>query len=212
MKIIGLLLAIAVLSAGCAYTVQPAATKAVNIHTSYDTKVPGKFAVVFDDGIRSVNREIRPASHFCGAHTYPVSLGDSIHVSLQRTLALVFEDIVKKPSMPTADTMARLGIRGAVLVRMDNFSPRLVCSMGFWSGTCTATTEISFGVSIRGSGGTMFGTSASGSNTFDGDAGAACGGGAVVLSESITRATRDALERMAERVSNSPRLRVADAR
>jgi hypothetical protein len=211
-KILGLVILLAVLVSGCAYTVQPAATAAVNIHSSYDTKVPGKFAVVIDDSVRNVSREVRPTSHACGAHTYPVKLGDAVSVSFQRTLDSVLEGTIEKSSMPSAETMTRLGLRGVVLVRMDNFSPRLSCSTGFWSITCTGSTELSFGISVRGPAGPLFGTSVSGSNTFDGGAGSACEGAAVVLAESITRATRDALERMAERMSNSSRLRSTDAR
>lgn len=43
----------------------------------------------------------------------------------------------------------------------------------------------------------------------DGEAGGACEGGATSLSEAISKAFREALERYAERVSNSTKLREA---
>lgn len=195
------------LVSGCAYKVQPVSTKAINIYSSYESKVPGLFAVVLDDSIRNVNREVKPVSHVCSAHSYPITLRDSIAVSVMHTLDSVFEQTVEQSTVPSNETMAKLGLRGVVLVKMDDFSPRLSCSMGFWSGTCSGSTDISFGVNIRGTNGTLLSTSVSGSKTVDGDSGGACGGAANVLAESITRATRDALERMAERISNSPRLR-----
>jgi hypothetical protein len=212
MKLSYLVIGLASLASGCAYNVQPVSTKAINIYSSYESKVPGKFAVVLDDSIRNVNREVKPVSHVCSAHTYPISLGDSIAVSVKHTLDSVFEQTVEQSTMPTSEAMTKQGLRGVVLVKMDDFSPRLSCSMGFWSGTCSGTTDISFGVNIRGANGTLLATSVSGSKTFDGDSGAGCGGGANVLSESITRATRDALERLAERISNSSRLRANDGK
>ncbi|MDP2002154.1 MAG: hypothetical protein ACYCX0_10575 [Desulfurivibrionaceae bacterium] len=211
MKLIILIIGLAGLVSGCAYNVQPVSTKAINIYSSYESKVPGQFAVVLDDSIRNVNREVKPVSHVCSAHSYPIFLGESIAVSVKHTLDSVFEQTVEQSTMPSTEAMKKLGLRGVVFVKMDDFSPRLSCSMGFWSGTCSGSTDISFGVNIRGTNGTLLATSVSGSKTFDGDSGGGCGGGANVLSESITRATRDALERLAERVSNSPRLRPNDS-
>lgn len=207
-----LLIGVVGLFSGCAYNVQPVSTKAINIYSSYESKVPGQFAVVLDDSIRNVSREVKPTSHVCSAHTYPVSFGDAISVSVKHTLDSVLEQTVEQSTMPSTETMAKLGLRGVVFVKMDDFSPRLSCSQGFWSGTCSGSTDISFGVNIRDASGTLLATSVSGSKTFDGSAGGGCGGAADVLSESISRATKDAMERLAERVSNSPRLRPADSR
>lgn len=212
MKLGLVIVGIAGLVSGCAYNVQPVSTKAINIYSSYDSKVPGQYAVVLDDSIRHVNREIKPVSHVCSAHTYPIALGESIAISVKHTLDSVFEQTVEQSTMPSSETMKRLGLRGVVLVKMDDFSPRLSCSMGFWSGTCSGSTDMSFGINIRGTTGTLLSTSASGSRTFDGDSGGSCEGGANVLSESITRAAKDALERLAERISNSPRLRPIDSK
>jgi hypothetical protein len=71
---------------------------------------------------------------------------------------------------------------------------------------CTATTEISFSVTIRDSNGSLLVASALGSKTLEADAGFACANAGSTLSESITGATKDALERLAEKISNSPRL------
>lgn len=212
MKNIALIIGAAFFVCGCAYNVQPVSTKAINIYSSYESKVPGRFAIVIDDSTRNINREIRPVTSTCSAHSYPISLGESITISIERTLDSVFEQTIEQPTMLSTEAMTKLGIRGVILVKMDEFSPRLSCSMGFWSGTCAGSTDISLGVNIRGVNGVLFATSVSGSKTFDGDSGSGCDGGANVLSESITRATKDALERLAERISNSPRLRSNDGK
>ena len=98
-------------------------------------------------------------------------------------------------------------VSGTIIVRLDSFQPRLACQMGFWSGTCTATADISFGVEVSGPSGRLLGTSIGASKTHDGDSGGACGDAANVFAEAYRLALRDALERMAERISNAPRLR-----
>jgi hypothetical protein len=199
------------IAAGCAYNVQPTSTRAVNLYSAYENKVPGTFALVMDDSIRSVNREITPTTYICSAHRFPISVGDSLAVSIKKSLEAVFENIREQGSAPPADQLTQLGLNGVILVRLDDFSPKVTCHRGFFTGTCTASTDLSFGVTVRGPGGILAGTSAAGSKTADGDAGVYCGGGADVVGDSITRATRDALERLTERLSNSPKLREAGA-
>ena len=212
MKLSVLIICLVGLVSGCTYNVQPVSTKPNNIYSSYESKVPGNFAIVFDDSIKNVNREIKPVSYLCGAYTYPITLGDSIAVSVKNTLDLVFEQTVEQATMPSTEAMTNLGLRGTVFVKMDDFSPTLSCTPVAYSGTCSGSTDISFGIIIRDTNGTLFATSVSGSKTFIGGAGGACGGGAKVLAESIARATKDVLENLAERVSNSSRLRPNDSK
>jgi hypothetical protein len=202
-----LAIALCAIASGCAYNVQPTTARAVNIYSSYENKIPGKYAIVLDESLRSVNRDVRPATYVCSAHSFPIALGDTLVISVKRTLDAVFEDALERPSMPSAEAMKRDGLSGAILVKLDDFAPRLSCQMGFWTGHCTASTDIAFGVNVRGPGGGLVSTGVAGSKTVDGDSGAACEAGANVLSESISRATRDALERMAERLANAQKLR-----
>ena len=199
------------ITSACAYNVQPVSTRAVNLYSAYENKVPGNFVLVMDSSIRNVNREITPASYVCGAHRFPIIVGDSLAVSIKQSLDAIFEQVREQGSAPPADELSSLGLNGVILVRLDDFSPRIICHKGFFEGTCTASTDLSFGVTVRGSGGILVSTAAPGSKTADGSAGIYCSGGADVLSDSITRATRDALERLGERLSNSSKLREAGA-
>lgn len=79
--------------------------------------------------------------------------------------------------------------------------------MGFWSGSCTAHTDLSFGVEVRNPKGMLYATSVEADKTASGDAGQACGGAANILARSIKKATRDAMNRMAERLANAERIR-----
>lgn len=193
----------------CAYNVQPVSTKALNIYSAYEEKIPGAYALIIDNSVRNVNREIAPVSYVCSAHRYPIVVGDSLAISVKQTLESVFEQVIEQSTLPSNESLSKLRLNGTVLVKLDDFSPRILCTQGFFAGTCTANTDISFGVTVRGVSETLLATAASGSKTADGSAGGACGGGAEVIADSITRATREALERLAERLSNSPRLRAA---
>ena len=73
--------------------------------------------------------------------------------------------------------------------------------------TCTAHADVAFGITVRGMAGILFSTAGGGTKSADGDAGGACEAVAGLVANAIELATRDALERMAERISNSPKLR-----
>jgi hypothetical protein len=152
-------------------------------------------------------REIKPATYVCSAHTYPFESGDTMRASIMNSLDGVFEETLVRTHTPTMEEMRSENIAGVVVIRLDSFMPRLACQMGFWSGTCTATADLSFGIEISGPGGRLLGTSVGSSKTTDGDSGGACGDAANVFAEAYRLALRDALERMAERISNSPRVR-----
>jgi len=201
------LLSVSLVLAGCSYNVEPVATKALNIYSAYENKVPGRFALLLDGSLRNVKREIAPATQICQAHRYPIVVGDALALSVKHTMESVFEQVSEYETAPSAETLNKLGLSGVILVKLADFAPRLQCARGCWGGTCSANTELSFGVTVRGRSGVLAATSASGSKTSDGESAGACSGGATVIADSITRATRDALERLAERLSNSPKLR-----
>ncbi|WP_146191173.1 hypothetical protein [Acidovorax sp. HMWF018] len=209
MRIASVIAVLALFLSGCAYNVKPASVGTVNIHTSYDTKVPGRWVAVMDDGLKNVSKQVRPSSHVCSAHNYPVSLDDSLVSSLRRVYEQIFENVEVRPVAPTIETLQRDSLNGVITTRLEEFSPRLSCQMGFWSGTCTSSGDIAVSVNIRGQSGTLFATSASGSRMAEGDSGGACEGGSTVLGEAVNKSMKDMLERLGERVSSSPRVREA---
>jgi hypothetical protein len=196
-------------TSGCAYKAVPMAAPAVNIVTNFDNKVPGKWALVFSEDISQARKEVKPSSFTCSAHTYPIDAGQAFESSLRKTMDAVFESTVEPASSLTIDAMKKGGYAGQVSVRLNEFAPRLSCQTGFWSGTCTSSVEIGFAIEVRNNDGKIVhNSSAGGSKSAEGDAGGACNGGSVVLSDATSRATKDALERVAERLSNAPALRM----
>lgn len=211
LSILALAASVMILS-GCAYNVQTTSVPVVNVQASYDTKIPGKFALVMDESLKDATRQVKPASFVCSAHTFPVAMGNGLSISLQRMFEQIFEEIQTRPNPPTAETMGREGLRGTIVARLEEFAPRLTCQAGLFSGSCSATGDVAVSLNVRGVAGTLFSTSATGSKVADGSSGGACEGGAVVLGEAINKSMRDLLERLGERVANSPRLRDANAK
>lgn len=210
MKIAHVFLGIVCLSimSGCAYKAVPMVAPAVNIVTNFDNKVPGKWALVISEDVSQARKEVKPSSYTCSAHTYPVDAGQALESSLRKTMDAVFEATVEPANSLTIEAMKKGGYAGQVSVRLSEFAPRLSCQTGFWSGTCTSSVEIGFAVEVRnGDGKIVHNSSAGGSKSSEGDAGGACNGGSSVLSEATSRAIKDALERVAERLSNAPALR-----
>ena len=201
------LVAIISLFSGCAYNVQPEVSAATNVYSSYNGKVPGRYVVVIDGSMNDMHRTVKPSSYVCSADSYPVDTSNVFAASIMGTLNQVFQSTVEENDMPSAEDLKRLDALGTVFVRLDDFSPRLSCSMGFWSGSCTAHTDLSFGVEVRNPKGMLYATSVEADKTASGDAGQACGGAANILARSIKKATRDAMNRMAERLANAERIR-----
>lgn len=204
-KLIWAVVTVSALSA-CAYNVQPTSAPAVNVYSSYDSKIPGTWTLVVDPSVE-FQREIKPSTYVCSAHKYPFSSGDTIKASVTQTIQNVFEEVSVRTAAPSQEEMRANGISGTIIIRLDSFQPRLACQMGFWSGSCTATADIAFGVEITGPGGRLLGTSVGSSKSSDGDSGGACGDAANVFAEAYRLALRDSLERMGERISNAPKLR-----
>jgi hypothetical protein len=200
-------LAFAITLGGCTYKVMPTSTKPMNIYSHHDEKVHGRFGLLIDHSVREVHRSIKPSSHACSGHSYPLEMGDSLATSVRHTSEMLFDEVVEMHTAPTGEAMRADNIRGYALVKLDEFKPRVNCAAGFWSMTCTAHADVAFGITVRGLDGILFSTAVGGTKSADGDAGGACEAVAGLVANAIELATRDALERMAERISNSPKLR-----
>jgi hypothetical protein len=192
---------------GCAYKVDPQTQPAVNIYTTYEDKLPGNYVFVADDSLKNIKRDVKPSSFVCSAHTYPTEIGPSLVASLNSTLQKVADNVQMAESGVSIEKVSGTTMQRSVFVRLDTFSPRLSCSPGFWQGYCTASADISLGVTVTGPEGRLFSSSVGSSRSADGDAGQACDGGAKVLSQAIELTMRDTMERMAERLAASTKLR-----
>jgi hypothetical protein len=206
LRFVCITIAVAIMS-GCAYQVPAINVSAPNVYTTYENRIPGSYVLLIDDSVTSVSRQMKASGHVCSAHTYPIFLGDSAGTSVKKLMESLFDNMTVVSSMPTTDEMKRNKVKGALVVKLDTFEPRFSCQMGLFSGTCTASADVAFGLIANGPAGRLVAFSSSGSKTADGGAGGACEGASVVLGDAISKSMKDALERMGERIANSPTLR-----
>lgn len=196
------------LGAGCSYKTPVNTVQSVNVYSSYDEKIPGKFAVIINADTNLLDKTVSPSSFTCAAHKFPISLTDSFTSSIIATNESIFESIFQRENIPSVEEMKKDNLSGYIFITSKLFEPRLQFIPGFWSATASASTDIGFDYNIRDSQNNLvLNGSISGNRTADGGAGGACEGGSSVLAESISKSLRDALERYGERVSNSPKLR-----
>ncbi|EPR36254.1 hypothetical protein dsat_1782 [Alkalidesulfovibrio alkalitolerans DSM 16529] len=194
----------------CSYKVPTEVSPATNIYSTYEDKIPGKFYLVSDSGMKNIHRDIKPSSYVCSAHSYPLTVDSSVSQSVRATLQNVFENIEEIDHMPTVEMMGKDGAQGVVFVKMKRFEPSIRFAMGFWSGTGIGTCDMVIEVVVKDKNNqTLVNTTVGGNRTTEGDSGAGCGGGAEVLSRAIYETTRDTMERLAERVANSTKVREA---
>jgi hypothetical protein len=196
-----------ILFSSCSYQIAPTSAPASNIYSSYDRKIPGRWVLVIDEST-IFSRVIKPSSATCSAHKYPFNSGNTILSSIHQTLNNVFDEISLHQTVPSIDAMERNNISGVVLIRLEDFSPRLVFIPGFWSASVEAIVDMSLGIQVRGTKGQLLGTSVGSRKTFESDTGE-CGNGAEVFAEAYKLALRGLCGKLAERISNSTRIREA---
>lgn len=193
---------------GCSYKVAPQVSPAVNTYSSYDDKVPGKFYLVLDSSLRNIQREVTPGSDLCSAHSFPVNVGTALSLSVNDTVRSVVAEVVEIPSMPDQQYFKKNGGNGVILVRLKRFEPRLRFIQGFWSNSAIVNSDLVVEVTAKAPDGkTVLNTTAGSTRTTDGAAGSFCSNGDDLLSQNLFDATREAMERLAERLSNSHKLR-----
>lgn len=202
-KIYGIAIITTLLLSGCSYAVNPVSISAGNIYSTEHDKIPGTWVVVTDESMENISREVSPSGYDCSVHKFPVNIGSAVTTSVKRTMRSVFENMVVQKTMPDKEKINELGASGTVFIKLDTFEPRISCSIGFLSGSCTGISDIEFGVIVRKKDSKRFATSVVGSAKVDGDSGRACEGATNVLSEAISKSIKKALEQMGDQLSNS---------
>lgn len=194
----------------CSFRTPVQRSPAVNVYSGYETKISGPAYLVVDEDLRSISRTVKPSSMECSAHDYPVDVGDAFLASIATTTESIFDQVVQDPRVPSVDQMKAANAKGYVYVKLDRFDPRLRFVPGFWTVTAIASADIVLDVSVRSATNEMLlNTTVGGSRTVEGSA--SCSNGPNVLSDAIFQTTREVMERYAERIANSQRVRAAFA-
>lgn len=201
---------VAALLSGCAYSAAPISTGAVNVVTSYGTRVPGRYAL-FVDGTE-FNKTIRPRGLNCAAHTYPLQMSDGLTASVQSTLSNLVEQVELTPVPLDGPSLRSKGYAGLITVRAENLDGKLIAIEGFWGVTISTTVQLTASVSIDSPSGRLAGRTLEGIAEREADAGAFCSGGAESVEDASRQALRKLMVQLGEAVANSDRVRVSARR
>lgn len=194
--------------AGCSYKTPVQVAPAINVYSSYDTKFPGTIILVVDSNMKNITRQLKPSSFECSAHKYPVEIENSFATSVKSTTDALFENVIEQSNYPTAEEMKTANASGYISFKLNRFDPKIRFMMGFWTPNAIASSDVAFDILVKDNENkTLMSTSVGASRTTEGSGGSACGGGAQVLSDAIYQSTKEAMERYAERISNSIQLR-----
>lgn len=196
---------IGIFLSGCApqiYLSRPDPVMGINIYTVDGSRIVGNWIYVIDDSVVTASRQIKTSSHACSLHTYQISAGDSLSASISHAMEKIFINAVPRKALPSEQSAQSEGLTGALIIKLDEFYPRINCSMGQFEGYCTASTDLSFSISlIDYTDMTTNSLHASAQRTAEGGSGEWCDGVSNIISESVKRSTKDVLERISEKIS-----------
>lgn len=194
-------------ASGCSYTVPTDISPATNIYSNYSDKVSGRFALYVDAD--EMAGEFKVSGYACSAHTYPVDARSAFIGSVQNTMENVVEEVEIVPRPLDATTMQTRNLNGMILVEVQDLDIDLTVIPGFWSSEMEADAEITVSLVVDAPSGRMLGARVEGDDDYKVEAGGACEGGAIAIGKAVEEAMKEALERLGEKLSNSPRIRDA---
>lgn len=188
----------------CTYEVKTASSPALNVYSSYDDALPGTYALLVDPEI--LTKKVDPKSHACSAHVYPIDARIAFKQSATETMTKLVEKLEPVEKALTAEELRAGNYSGQIIVKAEEYDPRLTFVPGFWTSTASSTVDMSVALVVDGLSGRLLGTKASESRTVESDV-SGCSSGSDALAKANAKATEAVLNRLAERFSNAPRLR-----
>ena len=196
---------------GCSHTVLSTVSPAVNINSSYAEKMKGPVALVIEYDPKAVNQRVKPLTHICSENSFQIRAGDDLASSIKATTDAIFEQVVEQVALPTKKEMQEKDIQGTIYVRVSRFYPTISFSRGVWQTDGVASCDIVLDVVITDSGNKdLLTTTVGGTKMAEGGrVRSFCGGGAKILSDAISQGIRETMERYAQSVSNSEKIRKA---
>ncbi|HET6156927.1 MAG TPA: hypothetical protein VFE34_01150 [Dongiaceae bacterium] len=192
----------------CTYDVKTTASPALNVYSSYTDKLPGSYALLVQSDILA--KKVDPSSHACSANNYPIDARATFKQSATDTMAQLVEKLEPVEQALTREQLQAGNYRGQIIIKAEDYDPRLTFVPGFWTATASSTVDISASLLVDGPSGRLLGTKASESRTEESEV-SGCGGGKDALGRANGKATEALLDRLAERFSSEPRLRATSA-
>jgi hypothetical protein len=186
---------------GCAYNVQVSSQSGAAEVMS--TKVKQEKAyLVFSDSLATAGREVKPG-FACGAHHYPMYIGEALENSLSKTVEAAYPHAVNSGgSIPTAGD--------GMIFKFDlsEFDPRIRFTPGFFVPTADANVDIAIHARVSDkTGKELLATTFRGQGHSSQDG--SCGVGADALADAGQKAIANAMENFVDKVINTGALDTA---
>lgn len=183
---------------GCAYNVQVASQSgAAEVMTN---KVRQEKAyVVFGDSLITASRDVK-SGFACGAHKYPMSIGEALQSSISRTVEAAYPNAINNGGQIPSSA-------DGIIMKFDlaDFDPRIRFLPGFWVPTADANVDLAIKARLTDAKGKELLTT-----TFRGQGHASedgsCPVGADALSEAAQKAIANAMESFVDKVFNTSAL------
>ena len=167
---------------GCGYITTVNTVSGINVYSSYEEKIPGRFALVVDSQPELLTKKVKASSFTCSAHNFPIALSNTFESSIYEATKSIYEEVSTRVTIPSKEELSVY-----LLVKATHFEPKVTFIPGFFSGNVSTSADIGFEFSVRDRENKLILSSAvSASRSSDGEAGGACEGGATSLSEAIS--------------------------
>jgi hypothetical protein len=196
--------------AACSYNAVPLASGGTNFYTTADDKISGKFLFAVDaTSLTKMRVEDASKGYICGAHKVPVDAEAPFRSSVQQTMPLVFEESEMVAVSPGTESMRRDGVAGFVLVKVDGFQASVGYAKKFFGVDANAMVDLNVGISVVTPEGKILSSSVNATRSKITDGGFFCEGGSDAMAQATSLAIREAMERVAEKLSGSQKVRDA---
>lgn len=180
---------------GCAYNVQVASQSGASEVMSTKIK-QDKAYVVFSDNLVTAGKDVK-SGFACGAHKYPMYIGEALQGSLSKTVEAAFPQVVNNGgAVPST--------HDGIIFKFDlsEFDPRIRFTPGFWVPSADANVDIAIRARVADKQGKELITT-----TFRGQGHASedgnCPVGADALSLAAQKAIANAMESFVDKVINT---------
>lgn len=194
-----ILAALILLTGACTHQVTPAPVASSPVYSTFENKVPGRYALVVE--AEQMQRVVEAEGFSCHSQTYPIDSREAFKSSALAALQQAVEqvELVEGPPGP--------GFDGTITVRVDDYSVQLLTVSGFWVAQLAADADITAGLTVERAGQRVVARSFTVSKDRSNSAGIGCPGGAQAVAGATGAAVGAVLQQIAEEVARAPELR-----
>jgi hypothetical protein len=180
---------------------------AFDVYSSYDDKIPGRFALFIDDS--EMAGTFKVTGYQCSFHSYPLDARAAFSQSVAKTIEQVVDQLELVRTTPTTTQLIATDSAGLIRVRGEKIDVDLRPIPGFWTHEMEAEVTLTASFAADGRSGRALGGTVSATGEDKQDSGGACGGGANAISKASEEALENLTRQLGERIANSERLREA---